>query len=262
MKKQTLRNTHRLKTISEIMMLSGLLLIMGAAYLFWFVDSPLAAFILFTTGLVLLFIGYSNFAHMRENFKESLITEWLAETVSYGDYSPRSGLSKTQVIKSLFFNHEQTITTHDLVSGAMNNIAFISGDLQVYDQQDTVFNGWLFIFEFNTPFACHMVHVPTSLKHLKHPSMHTIDVTNGYQTFLSSPTCDHQTKAWLKTFNSLNQKNQDIWFSIHDSKCYLAFNHRHDPFTIKLFKPLNLHAIEQFKVTLTHIETFIKSFKS
>ncbi len=262
MKTQTLRSTHISKTISEIVMVLGIGLIVTSLALFMLSSLSVISFIALIVGLVFLFIGYSNFAHIREHFKERLISAWLSETVDHGDFTARSGLSKTQVLKSLFFDQHQTITTHDLVSGALHQIAFVSGDVQVYAENETRFNGWLFMFDFNVPFACQIIHLPESVTPINHPSMHTRKLMSGYQTFLSSPKCYDLINRWTEALETLAQDEKELWFALHESKCYLAFNHHQDPFTIKLFKPINLKAIETFKTTLMHVETFIKTFKA
>ena len=257
-----IQKIHRQKRLAEGLIVTGLVftLISSGAFVFFHHAG------LYTTliaGLLFAFFGYANFTHLRENFKSRLIASWTASWVKGGDYDPRNGLSKNQILKSLLFSQDARFETHDLISGSLQGIAFISSDVKNISAIPPVFHGRLFAFEFNHTFIQNLIHIPQNHEALLDGFEKTKAYQKAYDTYIPKGSKPMLSSTWVKAFEKLEKiHTQRVALSLVDSKLYLTINDQEDAFIMRLFKPLDLKKITAFQTDVRHLTELIKTFKN
>lgn len=266
------KKLYRQKITAEITVIIGSIIVITTGIIYSQTSHVLFSGIGLVIGLLLVFFGVSNFSHLKETFKETFISNHLSEWMKGGDYYPHVGLSKIQVYGSDFFNPSEKYYSEALITGAVDNIPFLSSDLMLYTKKtDSLpfFSGRLFIFEFNTPLNIALLALqdknkPIATKQYYYSEKFTRKLNGEYRVFsIKHPAVEKLfTQTFIEHMNALNRLHRDtINFSIKESKMYISFNDHTDTFALKFLRPLNKLQLRRFQKDVAVIRDLLNDIK-
>ncbi len=252
------------KRLAEAMMILGMIgLMVGLIGLIN--DFPQILLVtLVTTALILILLGFSNFSSLKDRFKADFLDDLLSSHVSKNVYDPHHGMTEKQVYDSLLLPRNLSIKAYDMTAGAFKNIAFISSDIIINNEENNVFFGRLFMFEFNRHFQATTIIQPSAQKPfertLKRHEALEAKLPLDYELYTSH---HNQAKnllndAFVNALKALDDIHKKcISISLNHTTAYLAIQDMKKTFEMRMFRPINHKELLLYAQDMALIQQFI-----
>ncbi len=213
-----------------------------------------------------------GFKNLSNEFKTKYLPNEINKIYPNCHYDVTSGFDKEEVYQSKVLSRQDRYYSEDLMTGEYEGVSFQSADLKLQDVRKsgkstkvvTVFLGRVYKFEFNKRFKSNIIiNQPNFFKHLfgwnrvktestKFNSELSIYSDNEHEAFyILTP---HFMDRLLELDEHYRNK---ISFSFINNHLYIAINSKQDTFDLKMFRPLDLSILEEYRKQLMDIKDFV-----
>ncbi|QVK17453.1 DUF3137 domain-containing protein [Mycoplasmatota bacterium] len=217
-------------------------------------------------------ISTKYFKNLSNEFKSKYLPAEIKKIYPNCIYNVTKGFTKEEIYHSKVLRQQDRYHSEDFMSGEFEGVQFESADVNLQDVRSngksttvvTVFLGRVYKFEFNKPFKSNiLINQPSFFYHLfgwnrikteskKFNSELSIYSDNEHDAFYIL------TPHFMERLLVLDRKYHDkISFSFINNQLYIAINTNRDTFDLKMFHPLDLSILQEYRNELNDIKEFV-----
>jgi len=265
------------KIVAETMILAGILTLAVTLLITLLIDPRPILIALAVGGFLLVFFGYSNYAHLKETFKKDFLNNLIEEWIERGTHEPEHGLSEHQVHETGFLEKPDVFTSWDFLFGAMAGVPFISSDIRLEKETEkkrhttktnTYFLGRVFSFEFNRIFDGTIFILsenrPNDGKEYKEATPEFGHLAVNFDVLTTKKTLARNmfTKDFMRILEKLQSNHPaKAELAFTGSKCHVAINNLEDAFKLRMLRPINADLMQIFKEDIAILHELINLLK-
>lgn len=221
-----------------------------------------------------IFSGITNkkFKNLSNEFKSKFLPDEIKKIYPDCKFDVHSGFNKEIVYGSNVLQKQDRYHSEDMMIGNYQDVRFKSADVVLKDVRSngksttvvTVFKGRVYEFDFNKKFKSNLLVLQPGQYRLfgKWNRVKTESIEFNYDLKIYAED-DHEafyilTPHFMEKLLFLDRKYADkISFSFINNKLFIAINTGIDTFDMKMFNPLDISIVEEYKKQLNDIKDFI-----
>jgi len=213
-----------------------------------------------------------SFKKISNEFKSKYLPHEIQKIYPDCHYDVSRGFDKEEVYSSNILKKQDRYYSEDLMTGEFEGVQFQSADVKLQDVRSTgksttvvtVFLGRVYKFEFNKRFKSNIViNQPNFFKHLFGWNRIKTESTQFNSELSIYSDNEHDafyilTPHFMQRLLILDRKyNDKISFSFINNQLYVAINTNCDTFDLKMFHPLDLSILDDYRKQLEDVKDFV-----